>query len=594
LKELEHFGKPEVTFQARYHEHEPAIVDAGPPFQRCVFLPMPDETDEPAGRQLTEMASQALYRDICSPVGRALDDVRGSSAPAGPSQRYFAFGSYNLVWPRRTLLQQASRRICHTLVQRWLSKDSKPIRDQVRDWVQERWQEKELAGDHFITRLRQAAEDSLGKQSDMVFLEMLSPLINRISAPPQANGRQKAASVAELHGEEVREALEELLKLVGKPEDDHSADKPATLVQLLRDKAAELGAEWEEKLAVITVDLIESPAFRLAGAEEAIRQATATIEQVLQHQEPLAMDLTNRAIEVYNRLQAFVSPVPGARRSTLTTLDVLELLRSYPKWRFQSVVLQQLANAFLRLRGHLSDDLRDVNFCRVRLGELQRLFESPPKAVVASEAIGLPKAGRCLFPTGCANLSEALDQFLACLTPEAYIEADTHIQEAIKREYHALTHVCLTPANILKKVEIVMLETAEAFAAERLAEVEVTDMYLSQFNDETEVMVDLARCFKEAVPLIRPKGEDAHQDIHVLAAPPGPGTDQLREFLEHALPDSNVVVADTEDDIVMYREHPSIALTDLEQFGPAAEDAYRLMSGTENFTPHTRIDVQFE
>jgi hypothetical protein len=597
LKELEYFSKPGVTFKAQYHEHDPVIEDGDAPFQRCALLPLAAEGDDPAKQKLVEVTSQVLFRELCSPMGRKLDELRSSSASrhgeAGP--RLQSFGLYNLVWPRRTLLQQAARRICHALVTRWLSKDSKPIREQVREWVQERWQQQEMAADHFIMRLRQLAEDFLGASADTAFLNALGPMVQRFTPPVPTNPRQKQAPMPELHPEEVRYGFEQLLQLVGKSEDDNTADQPAKLVAVLREGADKLGSEWEQKLAMMPVSLIETPALRLAGAEEAIRQVTAMIEQVLEHHEPLAKELTARAAEAYDWLETFTNPKPGGRRSALQTRDVLALLRSYAKWRFQSVVLQQLAHVFLRLRGHLSDDLREVNFCRVRLTELQHLFESPPEAVAASEEATLSQAGRCLFPSGCTTLDDALGQYLTCLSPEAYLEADGKIEQAIKREYKALVHICLTPANILKKVETLMLETATEFAGAYLAEVEVTDMYLSQFSDnDADLANDLARCFAEAVPPLAPDGEDPAAGFHVLAAPGGPTADQLRDFLREALPGTKVHTADSDDDIVMYRECPILSLADLEQYGPVGRDAYCLMKATDNFTPHTRIDLPFE
>jgi hypothetical protein len=451
-----------------------------------------------------------------------------------------------------------------------------------------------LAPDHFITRLRQAAEESLEKSTDQAFHGVLEPLIRRITPLPQTNPRQKAPPIPDLKPDEIRGAFDQLLQMVGKPEDDHTADQPASLVKVLRDAGAALGTKWEQRLAEIPVFLIETPAFRLSGAEEAIRQITATIEQILQHHEPLAQELTTRATEAYQRLQAYINPSPGCRRPALSSLDLLELLRHYPKWRFQSVVLQQLSNAFLRLRGHLSDDLREVNFCRVRLAQLLRLFEAPPEAVAASEASAQPMAGRCLFPSGCANMTDALEQFLAHLSPEDYLEADQKMEEAIRRDNRALVHICLTPANILKKVETLMLETGEEFAGTRLAEVSVTDMYLGQFENDTQVVGNLASCFEDAKPLFGAKAQNRPREIHVLAAPPGPDTDQLRGYLNQALPGVEVHAADNPDDIVIYREIPVFNVSDLDQCGAAAQDAYRLMSATENFTPHTRIDIQFE
>ena len=44
--------------------------------------------------------------------------------------------------------------------------------------------------------------------------------------------------------------------------------------------------------------LIELPAFRLAGAEEAVRQVVASIEKVLGTHEPLARELTQLSVKL--------------------------------------------------------------------------------------------------------------------------------------------------------------------------------------------------------------------------------------------------------------------------------------------------------
>src|SRR5262249_199788 len=172
----------------------------------------------------------------------------------------------------------------------------------------------------------------------------------------------------------------------------------------LREAGEKLAAKWEQKLMELPVRLIERPDARLAGAEEAVRTVVATIEQVLQHHEPLAKDLAKRAADAYVRLRAMVHPHrPGGRRLVLSPEDTLDLLRHYPKWRFQSLMLQTVASAFVALRGHLSDELREINFLRVRLTELARMLEPPPNA----EALEEPPQARNLFPSGCKNLKEA-------------------------------------------------------------------------------------------------------------------------------------------------------------------------------------------
>ena len=82
-------------------------------------------------------------------------------------------------------------------------------------------------------------------------------------------------------------------------------------------------------------------------------------------------------------------------------------------------------------------------------------------------------------------------------------------------------------------------------------------------------------------------------ELCVLAAPPGPAGDRFRELARPRLPEVEVLPAVSEDDILFYREVSNLPLADLEQLGSAGQDAYRQMSAAEDFTPHTRIDVDF-
>jgi len=80
------------------------------------------------------------------------------------------------------------------------------------------------------------------------------------------------------------------------------------------------------------------------------------------------------------------------------------------------MILQHLGSAFVGLRGHLSDELREVNFCRVRLAELERLFsqetaEGPgcslkkPGASQAAARGPQPQIGKTYYLSGCKTLS---------------------------------------------------------------------------------------------------------------------------------------------------------------------------------------------
>ena len=79
----------------------------------------------------------------------------------------------------------------------------------------------------------------------------------------------------------------------------------------------------------------------------------------------------------------------------------------------------------MSLRGLLSDELREVNFCRARLGELARAFEEKRedgRPTGAGREAAVP--GRSLFPGGCATLDEAAEQVFRGITAEQMAALD--------------------------------------------------------------------------------------------------------------------------------------------------------------------------
>ncbi len=324
LRELSHFARPGTKFMAQYHQRQPALQDSDPPFGRSILLPLPEETDEVATRQTVEEAGLFLSRDLCSPLGSVADLGRGGLTGTPWESRglfYQTFGLYQLSWPRHAVLRILARRFCHRLLQRWMSKDSKPIRESVRGWVQEQWTQQELGSSVLMERLGEMLRQILGQDPEEIFRGLVEPLLERHAA---AN---KKSTEAVLPQEEVAELLEQFEQLLGNPRDDGLSETPARLVVALREAADKLVQQWGQKLAELPVRLIEAPEFRLAGAEEVIRQMVASIEQALQHHEPLGANCPRappKLTVVYCRSSrpplrpslpgSFASPRPAAER----------------------------------------------------------------------------------------------------------------------------------------------------------------------------------------------------------------------------------------------------------------------------------------
>jgi serine/threonine protein kinase len=600
LTELTHFARPDTCFRAKYVEGEPGIEDPAAPFGRCVVLPLPEETDESALQEVVGLAGQYLSRDLCSPLGRAADLARaGLSGPPWESRGLFAqtFGLFRLSWPRRSLFAATGRRLCLQLVTRWMTKDSKPIRESVQAWVQEQWAQQNLGAEAFLARLSQACEQKLGHSPEAAFQAILQRETQSDAGdalPPRAPSRT-GGGLAEMPAAEVASLLDRLQKLLSDPSDDSTGEPGAHLVQTLREASDQLVQEWGQKLAELPVRLIEEPDYRLAGAEEAVRQLAATIEQALHHHEPLLKDLAAKAREALARVKALTLKAGRPKREAATAADVLELLRSYARHRWQELVLNQLASAFVTLRGHLADEMREINACRVRLAELQRLLAEQTDPDPAQVRDG----GRCIFPAGCQGLEDTIKEFLSGIGPEELHELDVRVEAMLRKRFLALVNVCLSRANVLKDVQAALLETAEEFVAGRVSAQNVAEMFLERHPDPEEAAGELAGFFDEAAPdPLGPKGLlDRAAEVCVLAAPPGEAGDRLRELARQAAPVEEPHTAapglNAADEIVLYRELSNLPLAELEQLGPVGHDAYAQMSNADHFTPHSRTDVDF-
>src|SRR5262249_8308312 len=83
----------------------------------------------------------------------------------------------------------------------------------------------------------------------------------------------------------------------------------------------------------------------------------------------------------------------------------------------------------------------------------------------------------------------------------------------------------------------------------------------------------------------------ARRELCILAVPPGPEGERFRALVRRALPETPMLAAASTDDIVFYREHAQVTLTDLPQMGPVAREVYQQVLATEPFSPHSRTDI---
>jgi hypothetical protein len=587
LKELNHFSTSGVTFAARYETKGPLLTDSDAPYSRCQLLPQEDFEEETQQETAAGQATSFILRDLLTPLGRVADAYRegllhGRCGPELPGAKRMpviqTFGMYRLSWPRRVLLERAARRLGQRLVDHWLAKETAPFRAELQAWARAQFAERGLEADQLILNLRTAGERTLKQEPEDAF----DAIVARV---------RKGDPIPDPHL--VSEVLEELEPLVGRPEGHTPLPQRPVLIESLDQAAHALLQSCEQKLAEMTVQLVEQPRFRFAGAEESIRQISAVIEEVLARQEPLCEEFFTKANAAYHRIvtlvEALKSMPPGGRRKPPEeAVHLASLLRLYPMVRFQALVMLRVLNVYRSLHGNCPEYQREFTYCRTRLGDLQKSLARP---FAAAPALDLGH-GRHLLPVGCHSIDDAITQLLGNVSAADIIALDQHIQdEVILKRFQALVHVCTTPAtSILRDVETAMQQDLEEEVKKRLGTSNVLDTFLSQMHKEAGAITEISTAFDQATPRLA-GALPLDQEAATVVVPSDPSADQFQQLVKKALPEATVIVGPRGDDVVFYRERLIVSLAQLPQLGDEARLAYEKINAAEHCTAHCRTDV---
>lgn len=581
LTELHHFSAPDTFFKGHYDEGEWAVNDKDPPFNRCHLLPLPTEIQGPAAtRRVLAMAGDFICRDLTSPLGRIADEHRagaaGTDAQAGPACH--AFGLNWLAWPRQALLHKVGQRLCHQLAQTWTAPAQPGLRDFVQAWVTEQWHRHELGLESLVAQLQATCQRKLGQAPEAA-----------VDAALKVPGG-KGLSSANLDPNEVVQVIEQLNKLVGRPEEERPS---IPLVKALDEALAYLTDQCDRKLAEMAVCMIDLPSYHLAGAEEAICYVGKTMQQILESQKAVCQGLRTQSADLYKHihslLQDFQKSSGWFGRKGKIAAELLEALRAYPRVRYQGLVLQRVLTIYQQLTTASAEHLKEVGFCRGRLADLVKLFQDPPGAARAKAE---QDVGQYLLPDDCATVSEAAQKVCSDISPRELLDLDQVIQNAVQQKFKSLINVCMGKTDdVLKDLAALMRRQAEEFVKARLGGSDVVEIYLDKRQSDEQVVSDIAGLFSQAAPEFGDAHESAGDEVCIVATPLGAAGDHFRNLARQALPGVEVVPAPALDEIVLYREQTHLPLAELPQLGPQAQSAYQKMAGIDNFTPHCRTDV---
>ena len=572
LAELSHFGSG-AKYQTRFDNNEQPIADPDGPFGRTVVVQLPKATKERETARVVGQAARGVFLEALSPTGRASEAIRAAAAQIAPGTAPVAevFGVSRLAWPRRDLLETATRRFGQRLLLRWAAKDAPHLKEPVKAWLDQQWTKQKLDLPTAEQRFDQAVRDALQEPAEAVFDAAVDTLRTRTPAA----GRLDPATVIEV--------TDQLLLLVGKPAIE--SDIPGKLTGVIGDAGKKFASEAEASLAVIAVSFLEQPQYRVAGSEEVIAQVRERLTNEVNALEAAKAAQFREATEVYAKLLGVVGSLSsgGARKAAVA--EIGELIRSYPTKRLRAVRTDAILSLYRGMLLSLPEYSREVNMCRTRLGELATL--------VAGNAgtTRPPGAGVAILPAGCDTIDAAAEQFLAAITPDDLLAFDQTVQKDTLKKFRGIVSVCLKPEKS-PDFAALLTDHARTFLAEKLEHADPAEMLLRYRGDGPDTLAVFAKAYADAAPHL-PDDSIPVIEGAILAVPESEAGDRIRALAAEACPDADFIPAPSSEDIVLLRGRPRVALTDLPHLGPAARDAYEAQSRSE-LPPHTRTDVAWQ
>lgn len=579
LTELHHYQARRTKYQTTFDKSEAPILDGDPPFARAAVLQLPKAVNPVGQGKVAALAARALFDELLTPAGRVIDEVRDVYRNAFPTQTPTAqtFGLFRLSWPRPEVLTAATRRFAQRLLQRWTAKEAAHLQEPIAAWLEQQWVERKLGFEQLVEVFQTAVRTSLREDPDRVFDAFTDPL------------RTRTPSGARLDAASACAVLDQLLKVVGKPPCEDAATS-GSLQPVLQARYEEVAKEGEVGLATMAVSFIEQPLYRLAGAEEAVRQIGEKLKRQVETLEPIHKELDREVKGIFGRLFQVIGSL-GTSLWKGSAAEVIELLRSYPRKRLQLHVLDMCLSVYRKLLNNAPEYLREISFCRSTLNEMHTLLGKPGGP--AGDPIG---PGKMILPDGSANLDAAADRFLAALTPEDILAFDQQAQKDVARKFRGLAAVCLKPSEKGPPFRELLLTRGRAFLDTRLDAADPATIFFRCRSDVAENLALLKEAYQGAAPGLavtaREPGKQPDQ-LAILAVPPGPDGDRFRALAAEALPGVEFTPAQLPDDIVFHRECPQVELTDLPQLGEFAREAYQQLTGSEH-APHARVDIPWQ
>ena len=627
ITELHHYSRPESMFSANYDDPSGGVRDTGAPFRQVYLLPglahppvvqggsnggtslrgasgtiaasqltrgasgtirsgtsripppqsgvratptsrpTPDRRggglDGP-GRDPTALAAEFLRLDLLTAVGRTADAARPPAVPG----HFRTIGLSQYTWPRAAVVARCARVVASVLFNNWIVPDPNAVRTTIPAWSAELWIRLGLDLDSLQTRLAEAGAQALGGPVEAALAALTDPLSPKkgwLTRLPEPAATWKA--------------VEGLQKMLGRPQEPSTKSIPPLEESLALTADGEASAAYTELLGLLP-GLVETPLFRLAGTEEAVRQLLIVLDRNRQKAEQHATAAEAAAVAAFETLVGYANQNAGRK---LSASEYTDALRGYPAQQYRWLLSRSAVRCYKQIREGLIGLLNEVSNCRQRLAACQ------PVLLAEADIPADPPVPGEMLPPGCPSTEEAAQTFLRSLGDEDLQNLDERAQSGLERVFGGLYQACLNSADGHEGVLRVLREEARGYLNGRLGEVDLAAMFTQHYGRGTTGAV-IARGFEAAAPTLIVGGPWAQTAIGIFGLPAGEGGEPIRQAAAHLLNDQ-VLFAEVPDEVVLYRELPDVPLVAVPQLGPSWAAAYRAAPELQQVTPHSRLDV---
>jgi eukaryotic-like serine/threonine-protein kinase len=579
LTELNHFSLPTTTYSAKFEPKQQAVNDPNPPFARVMLLPLADPSNESASQAAMGQASGWLLRELLTPVGPAAERHRDAFAAVRTTDKPSAqtAATFHFAWPRERAAKLAAQHLGRELVNRWMTKDAAHCRGAVSSWVEEQWEEHGLSPERLAGKLHDRVSAQLSKPATEQVERLIAPLAQ--------------AGPSDLTAEMFHDAFDRICLVMGPP-DASFTKAPAGRVTPLFEKARpEVSRECDKLVAELITRAVEHPGMRIIGAEEAARQISDKAKQALASYESLTESLTADAAEEAKKFAHMIVSLDrqqlSAKKQRNATRAMLDLLRSFPKKHYQSMLAATLRDIYRGVLGSIPDYLQEMNLCRERPAEtIKELDRRIASELDLDVALG---PGRSLLPGGDKTASEFACRSVAELTEEELLAVDAAVHVQIDERFSGLVNFCIgngpKPEHLADALEgtgteLFLNRLTNANPAELLMGYDYGDLISAAMRDSHPPLA-AADCAVESM-------------VTIVAAPATNAGKKVIDAANEASPAVAVVGCESKSEVVVYRELRHLPLHGLPHLGPVAKEAYQKALAEGSVLPHSRLDIVWE